>query len=66
MEISTLNYAQRNLEPIAQENGFITYIVRGKLCIELKSGHIIELSEDEIKSRAIFYLQSQISNIENN
>lgn len=66
MELSTLHYAQRNLDLIAQENGFITSIVRGKLYIEMPTGCAFELSEDEIKYQAIDYLKSQISYIEHN
>jgi hypothetical protein len=65
MELSTLRYAQKNLDLIAQENGFITSLSRGKLYIEMPSGQAFELSEDEINYQAIEYLMSQIENIKN-
>ena len=66
MELSTLRYAQKNLDLIAQENSFITAIMRGKLYIEMPSGRTFELSEDEINYQAIEFLQGQISDIKNN
>jgi len=65
MELSTLHYAQRNLDIIAYENGFITSIIRGKLYIEMLSGRAFELSEDEINYQAIEYLMNQIESIKN-
>lgn len=66
MELSILHYAQRNLDILAQENGFTTDLLKGKLYIEMPSGRAFELSEDEIKYQAIEYLKGQISSIENN
>jgi|688.fasta_scaffold1689498_2 hypothetical protein len=65
MELSTLHYAQKNLDIVAQENGFTTDLLKGKLYIEMPSGRSFELSEDEIKYQAIEYLQGQISDIKN-
>ena len=65
MELSTLHYAQKNLDLIAQENGFIAAIMRGKLYIEMPSGRAFELSEDEINYQAIEYLMNQIESIKN-
>ena len=65
MEFSTLRYAQKNLDMVAQENGFITDIAMGKLYIEFPSGRSLDLSENEIKYQAIEYLNSQISDIKN-
>lgn len=66
MRESTLLLAQKNLDTIAQENGFITVIIDGKLSLEFPSGKSFELSENEIKFQAIEYLRNEISNIEYN
>jgi hypothetical protein len=66
MQESTLLLAQKNLDTIAQENGFITFILDGKLSLELSSGRSLELSDNEIKFQAIEYLRNEISNIEHN
>ncbi len=65
MELSTLHYAQKNLDIFAQENGFTTDLLKGKLYIEMPSGRAFELSEDEIKYQAIEYLKGQIESIKN-
>ncbi len=65
MELSTLHYAQKNLDICAQENGFTTDLLSGKLYIEMPSGRAFELSEDEIKYQAIEYLKGQIESIKN-
>jgi len=65
MELSTLHYAQKNLDIVAQENGFTTDLLKGKLYIEMPSGRAFELSEDEIKYQAIEYLKGQIESIKN-
>lgn len=64
--MSTLRYAQKNLDITAQENGFITAIALGKLYIEFPSGRTLNLSEEEIKYQAVEYLNNQISDIKNN
>lgn len=66
MQFSTLKYAQKNLDIISQENGFITSIIMGKLYIEFPSGRSLSLSEDEIKYQAIEYLKNEILDIQNN
>ena len=65
MELSTVRYAQRNLDITAQENGFTTSIALGKLYIEFPSGHTLNLSDAEIKYQALEYLRKEISEIEN-
>jgi hypothetical protein len=66
MEESTLKFAQKNLDIIAQENGFTTINNDKTLYIELRSGRCFELSENEIRYQAIEYLKSEISNIQHN
>jgi hypothetical protein len=61
MKLSTLRYAQRNLDIVAEENGFITDIVNGKLYIQFPSGYWLNLSDTEIEYQAIEYLQREIS-----
>ena len=65
MELSTLRYAQKNLDITAQEDGYITSIALGKLYIEFPSGRSLDLSDNEVRNQAVEYLKSQISDIEN-
>ncbi len=66
MELSTLHYAQKNLDITAQEDGFITSIELGKLYIEFPSGRTLDLSDNEVIYQAVEYLKGQILDIENN
>jgi hypothetical protein len=66
MELSTLRYAQKNLDITAQEDGFITSIELGKLYIEFPSGRSLDLSDKEVRYQAVEYLNAQIRDIENN
>jgi uncharacterized protein (DUF1499 family) len=63
---SKLNdYAMRNLENAQGGNDVNFYLQCNKIYIVLKSGHTFELSDDEIKSRAIEYLRSELQDVEN-
>ena len=66
MELSTLRYAQKNLDITAQKDGFITSIELGKLYIEFPSGRTLDLSDNEVRYQAVEYLKGQILYIENN
>jgi len=63
---NALLFAEKNLLRIAEEDGFKTIILDGRLHIELKSGKTLELSDNEIEYQAIEYLQRQMSYIKNN
>lgn len=66
MNTNILYYALRGLKTIGEENSFSAYAINGKIYIELKpSGKCFELSEDEIRSRAFEYLESEMDSIKN-
>lgn len=58
------DYAMRNLENAQGGNDVSFYLDCNKIYIALKSGHTFELSDDEIKSRAIGYLRSELQDVE--
>lgn len=64
MHQSILKYAKNNIDE--QENGIKVLNYNGSLYIETVTGRNFELSENEIKSQAIDYLNREIDNIRNN
>lgn len=64
MEKSALiKLAKKGMDIISEENGFSTYSTDTTLGISFPSGKCFELSDSEIKFRAIDYLQSQLTDI---
>ena len=63
MHNKTLEYAKKNIDIIAEENGIRAFISQGKLYIQVKSGRNFKLSEDEIKYQATEYLNSEIEDV---
>jgi hypothetical protein len=62
----TVGYAQKQVQITAQENGIQSVdVVNGRLYIEFRSGKTYELSEEEIKSQAQDYLESELQMIKN-
>lgn len=62
----TLLYALLNLNSMSVEHGFEAYESNGKIFISFQSGRNFELSDNEVKYRAIEYLQNQIEEVEHN
>jgi uncharacterized protein (DUF2345 family) len=63
MRNKTLEYAKKNIDIIAEENGIRAFISQGELYIQVKSGRNFKLSEDEIKYQATEYLNSEIEDV---
>ena len=64
MNQKTLDYAKKNIDIIAQENGIKVYTNGQGVYIELASGRNFRLHDDEIIYQAKEYLRSEIDLID--
>jgi hypothetical protein len=61
-----LAYAKKHIEITASENEIQqVYINNGSLNLEMRSGRSYELSQKEIESQALDYLESEIQDLKN-
>ena len=59
MNIKTLEYAQLNLDAIANESRFTTFVSQDNLYIQFPNGRNLKLADDEVKYQAEEYLKSE-------
>lgn len=55
-----IEYAKKNLDVIAEENGFKTFISENNLYIEFRNGRNVKISDDEVMYQATEYLKNEI------
>ena len=55
-----IKYAKKNLDAIAEENGFKTFISDNNLYIEFRNGRNVRISDEEVLYQATEYLNSEI------
>ncbi len=63
MNTKTIDYAKRNLDAFANENGYSTFISQDSLYIQFKNGRNIKIADEEVKYQAEEYLKSEIEMI---
>jgi hypothetical protein len=63
MNSKTLNYAKLSLDTIAEENDIRVFIDSGNLYIELRSGNLLRISDEEVLHQATKYLQNEIESL---
>lgn len=63
MNNKALNYAKLNLDSIAEESDIRVFIDLDKIYIELRSGKILQISDEEVLHQATKYLQNEIESL---
>jgi len=61
MNNKTIEYAKLNLDAIANDSGFTTFISQSNLYIQFPNGRNLKVADDEVIYQAEEYLKSEIN-----